>query len=140
MKGFTLFTYLRDCSVKTEPICRNNCAKTVSIVYKSTALCIDNCPCPLLLSRPLDIGPAERKIGQSLSANSNNILSAILSHTPCGLSSLVQCHFFSESGPMNDLCPFPNLFHTEKRVWHSPSILFHCLFDPGNVVEHRHKI
>ena len=28
-------------------------------------------------------------------SDSNNILSAILSHTPCGLSSLIQYHFFS---------------------------------------------
>ena len=69
MKGFTLFTYLRDC-----------------------------------------YGLVARKIGHPLSANSNNIHSAILSHSPCGLSSLIQHHFFSEQGPMNDHCPFPNLF------------------------------
>ena len=50
------------------------------------------------------------EIGHPLSAKSDCILSAILSHTPCGLSSLIQFHFFSESGSINDHCPFPNLF------------------------------
>ena len=66
---------------------------------------MDNFPPPLILSRPLDNGLVARKTGHPLSANSNNILSAILSHTPCGLSSLIQYHFFSEPGPMNDHCP-----------------------------------
>ena len=42
--------------------------------------------------------------------SNNNILSAILSHSLCGLSSLIEYHFFSEPGPINDHCPFPNLF------------------------------
>ena len=56
-----------------------------------------------------DNGLVARKIGHPLSANSTNIFSAILSHTPCRLSSLIQYYFFSESGPINDHCPFPNL-------------------------------
>ena len=51
-----------------------------------------------------------RKIGQPLSANSTNIFSAVRSHFPRGLSSLIEYHFFSEPGPMNVHCPFPNLF------------------------------
>ena len=51
-----------------------------------------------------------RKTGCPLSANSNVILSAILSNSPCGRSSLIEYHFFSEPGPRNDQCPIPNLF------------------------------
>ena len=50
-----------------------------------------------------------RKTGCPLTLNSINILSAIVSHTPCGQSSLIQYYFFSELGPVNDHCPFPNL-------------------------------
>ena len=46
-----------------------------------------------------------------------HILSAILSHSRCGLSSLIECHFFSEPGPINDQCPLPNLFaYRETRL------------------------
>ena len=62
-----------------------------------------------------------------LSANSNNILSAILSQIPCGLSSLIEYHFFSEPGPMNDNCLFQIFLHTKIRVEHLPDILLHCL-------------
>ena len=92
--------------------------KTVSTVSKSAALCINSFPCPLLLSRPLDNGLAARKIGHPLSANSNSIHSAILSHTPW-LSSLIQCHFSSEQVPINDRCPFPNLL-----MWKDTSLAF----------------
>ena len=52
-----------------------------------------------------------------MSANSNNILSAILSHSPCGLSSLIEYHFFSEPGPINDHSPVPNLLaYRETRL------------------------
>ena len=104
--------------------------KIVSIVSKSAAQCVDNFPCPLLLSRPLDNGLVARKIGQSLSANSNNILSAILSHTPCGLSSLIQYHFFSESGPRNDHCHVPNLFAYRETNLAFAKHSFSLSFDP----------
>ena len=53
----------------------------------------------------------------STSANSINILSAILSHTPCGLSSLIQNHYSSEPGPINDHCPFLNfLAYRDTRL------------------------
>ena len=44
------------------------------------------------------------------SVNVNIIFSAILSHSPCGLSSLIEYHFCYDPGPRNDHCPAPNLF------------------------------
>ena len=46
-----------------------------------------------------------------------------LSLTPCGLSSLIQYHFFPEPGPMNDHCPFPNLFACRET---SVAFATHC--------------
>ena len=63
-----------------------------------------------------------RKAGCPLSASVKNILSAISSHSLCGLSSLIENQFFSEPGPMNDHCPFPNLFAYEtSRAFDSHS-------------------
>ena len=107
--------------------------KIVSIVSKSAAKCIDSFPCPWLLSRPLDNGLVARKIGHPLSANSTNILSAILSHTPCGLSSLIQYHFFSETGPMNYHCPFPNLFAYRDTSLAFARHSFPLSFDPQDM-------
>ena len=98
MKGFILFTYLSDCSVKTELVCRNKYAKN------SLNRFLDGCK----VNRQFSM--VARKIGHPLSANSNNIFSAKLSQIPCGLSSFIEYHFFSEPGPMNDHCSFPNLF------------------------------
>ena len=56
----------------------------------------------------------------------NIINSSILSHSPCGLSSLLEHHFFSDPGPRNDHCPAPNLFLVVFR-------------SPWDVVEHRHE-
>ena len=50
-----------------------------------------------------------RKTGCLLSPNSNIIFSAILSHSPCGLSSLIEYLILSEPSPRNDHCPAPNL-------------------------------
>ena len=50
-----------------------------------------------------------RKTGCPLSANVNIIFSAILSHSPCGLSALMEYHSFSEPGQKNDHCAAPNL-------------------------------
>ena len=61
------------------------------------------------LSRPLDNGLVVRKTGSPLSANVKIIFSAILSHPPCGLSSLIEDRFFSERRPRHDHCPTPNL-------------------------------
>ena len=86
-----LHTFLRVLR-KTVLIYRNSCAK-VLIVSKSAQQCIDNFPPPLLLSWPLDNGLVARKTGCPLSANVNIIFSAILSRSPCGLSSLIEDHF-----------------------------------------------
>ena len=80
------FTQIWDCSVDTELINRNYCAKTVSIVSPSAQKCIDNCPPPLLLSVPRDNGLVARKTGCPLSLNLTIVNSATLSHSPCGLS------------------------------------------------------
>ena len=104
--GFIFFTHVLTCSVKTELIRRNNYAnkqfqllpewqQSESTVFH--VLCFCN-------------GVVARKIEHPLSANSNNIFSAILSQIPCGLSSLMEYHFFSEPGPINDYCPIPNFF------------------------------
>ena len=61
----------------------------------------------------------DRKTGCLLPANVNIICSAILSQSPCGLSSLIDYHFFSDPSPRNDHCPAPNLFaKRERRVEH----------------------
>ena len=84
--------------------------KKVSIVLKSAQKCIDDFPPPLLSNTPLDNGLVDRKTGCLLSANVSIICSAILSHSPCGLYSLVEHHFFSDPGPKSDHCPAENLF------------------------------
>ena len=84
--------------------------KTVSIVSPSAQKCIDNFPLPLLLSVPRDNGLVSRKTGCPLSPNLIIINSATLSHTPCGLSLLVEYHFVSNPGPRNDQRPAGNLF------------------------------
>ena len=99
----------------------------VSIVSWTAAKWIDSLPFPLLLSWRLENGVVARKIGHPLSANSNNILSAILSQIPCGLSSFIEYLFFSEPGPMNDHCPLPNFLAYKIRVERLPNILVHCL-------------
>ena len=71
-----------------------------------------------------------RKTGCPLSQNSNIIFCAILSHSACGLSALVEYHFFSEPRPRNDHCPARNLYaYRETRLaFDSHSILLS--FDP----------
>ena len=65
----------------------------------------------------MDNGLVARKTGCPLSANVNIIFSAILSHSPCGLSSRIEYPFFSEPGPRNDHCPVPNLLaYRETRL------------------------
>ena len=82
----------------------------------------------LLLSTPLDDGLVDRKTGCLLSANVNIICSAFLFHSPCGLSSLEEFHFFSDQGPRNAHCPAEDFFfEREKRAEHLIRILFYCL-------------
>ena len=101
----TFFTHFCDCSVKTELIYRNNCAKNSFNRSWVGATVYSQFFPPLLLSTPLDNGLVDRKTGCVLSANVNITCSAILSHFPCGLSSLIEHHFFSDPGPRNDHCP-----------------------------------
>ena len=84
--------------------------KTVSIVPSSALKCIDNFPPPLLLSVPRDNGLVARKTGCPLSPNLIIINSATLSHSPCGLSTKEEYHFFSDPGPRSDQRPAGNLF------------------------------
>ena len=109
MAGFVFFTQIWDCSVNTELINRNNCAKTVSIVPSSAQKCIDNFLPPLLLSTPREYGLVDRKTGCLLSPNFNIIFSAILSHSPRGLLSWAEYHFFSDPSRRNDHLPGENL-------------------------------
>ena len=62
-----------------------------------------------VLTPPSDNGLVDRKTECLFSANVNIICSAILSHSHCGLSSLIEYHFFSEPGARNDHCPGGNL-------------------------------
>ena len=109
MKGFIFFTYLRDCSVKTELVCRNNDAKNslnrflvgCKVYWKFTMSFVFELTC----------GQWSRSTENWTSDLSENQhpFSAILSQIPCALSSLIEYHFFSEPGPINDHCPVPNL-------------------------------
>ena len=74
-------------------------------------------PLPLLLSTPLNNGLVARKIGCPLSPNFNIIIPAVLSHSPCGLSSQIEYHFFSDPSPKNDHCPAPNFFAQRETIW-----------------------
>ena len=67
----------------------------------------------------------DRKTGCVPSANFIIICSATLSHSPCGLSSLMEYHLFSEARPRNDLCPAPNLLGNRETcsAFDSHSIL-----------------
>ena len=136
--GFIFITHFCDCTVKTELIYRSNCAKNSCNRFLVGTKWIDICPPPLLLSTPLDNGLVARKTGCPLSASVTIIFSAILSHSPCGLSSLIEYHFFSEPGPINDHCPVPNLFakRNEIDIWHA--FFFMVSWSTWGVVEHRH--
>ena len=94
--------------------------KTVSIVSPSAQKCIDNFPPPYLLSVPRDTGLVARKIGCPLSPILIIIVSATLSHSPCGLSIQVEYHFISDPRPRNDHRPGGNLFAKKKKthMWH----------------------
>ena len=61
------------------------------------------------LSVPRDNGLVARKTGCPLSSNFIIICSATLSHSPCGLYSWVEYHFFSDSSQKNDHFPGENL-------------------------------
>ena len=81
-----------------------------------------------------------RKTGHPLSTNSNNILSSILSQISCGLSSLIEYHFFSEPGSMNDHGPFSKSSCIQRYDFSICQTFFFIVFSSTrNVVEHRHE-
>ena len=80
-------------------------------VFCHEVKCIDNFPPPLLLSVPRDNGLVARKTGCPLSLNVIIIISATLSHSPCGLLSWVEYHIFSEPGPKIDHLPVKIFSH-----------------------------
>ena len=132
VKGFIFFTYVCDCSVKTELIYRNNCAKnsfnrvlvgTIVDRQFSTAFALE-------LTSGQWTGLVARKTGCPLSANVNIIFSAIWSHSPCGLSSLTEYHVFSDPDKRNDHCPAPNLFANRGTSWAFDSHSTLLSFDP----------
>ena len=110
VKGFILFAYLCDCSVKTELIGKSNYAK--NSLNRLLVGCIVYRQFSMSFAFELTSGHWARSAENWTSALSEfqEHPSAILSHTPCVLSSLIQYHFFSEPGPINDHCLFPNLF------------------------------
>ena len=73
-------------------------------------------------------GIEARKSGHPLSANSNNIFSAMWSKIPCGLFPLIECqfHFFRKPRPMSDDCLFQIFLHTKIRIEHLSDIPLHC--------------
>ena len=81
---------------------RNSIVSCVSTVYH--VFCFFN-----------DLWTMESQHGK-LDIRSQRIPTAILSQIPCGLSSLVEYHFFSDPGPMNDRCPFPNLLAHKDTI------------------------
>ena len=114
--------------------------KTVSIVSPSAQKWIDNFPTPLPLSVPRENALVDRKTGCPVSPNLIVINSATLSHSPRGLSLLVESHFFSDLGPRNDQRPSGNLFANKdpsvELAMHSFFIAFNSPYD---VIEHRHE-
>ena len=60
-----------------------------------------------------------RKTGCPLSTNVNNIFSLILSLSPCGLSTLMEHHFFSNPDWRKDHCLVPSLRKekNELSIW-----------------------
>ena len=63
-----------------------------------------------------------RETGHPLSAKSQNLLSAILSHTLWGMFSLIQYHFISKQGQMNDHWPLP-ILPTKMVFFHICSVI-----------------
>ena len=123
LAGFVFLTQIWDCSVDSDLIDRNNCAKK----FQKR---IDNLSPPLLVSVPRDSGLVARKTGCPLSPNLIIIYSATQSHSPCGLLPRVVYHFFSDPGPKNDQRPDGNPFSNKDTsvalAKHSFSLsLFH---------------
>ena len=56
-----------------------------------------------------------------------------MSHSTCGLSALIEYHFFSEPRPRNDHCPVPNLFAKRETSWAFHSHSFSLSHDPQDM-------
>ena len=116
--GFIFFTHFCDCPVKTELIYRSNCAKnscnrfqvgTIVDRQFSTAFAFE------LTSGQWTRG--SERLGVRFLRMSIIIFSAILSHSPCGLSSLIEYHFFSEPGPRMTIVLLRIFFANRETSW-----------------------
>ena len=137
---FILFTYLSNCSVKTELVCRDNYAKNSfnrfqigCIVYRQFSMSF----------------AYESTSGQCARSAEDWTTTfcefqqhpfSLLPVSTCGLFSLIQYHF-SEPGPMNDHFPACSKSFRKKRnesnTWFAFFIIVFC--SPWDVVEHRHE-
>ena len=101
VKSFVFFTHFCDCSVKTELICRDNYAKNS----------LNRFQIGCTVFRQFSISFAFELTSGQWGRRPENWTSAFskFQQIPCGLSSLIECHFFSEPGPMGDHCPLPKL-------------------------------
>ena len=115
--GFIFFTHFCDCTVKTELICRSSCAK-YSCNRFEVGTTVDRqffhrlCFIAFLWTMDSWHGRPDVCFRQI----SNIIFSAILSHSPSGLSALIEYHFLWSS-PRNDHCPAPNLLANRETSW-----------------------
>ena len=95
--------------------------KIVCIVSKSAPQCVDNFPWPLLLEPTSGQWACSTENWMSAFCEFQHHLFRHFVPFSCGLSSLIEYHFFSEPGPINDHCPAPNLFaHRETRLAFDP--------------------
>ena len=65
--------------------------------------------------------------------STENWMSAILSHSPGVLSALIEDHFFSEPGTINDHCPAPNLLAQRETRFPFDSHSFSMSLDPQDM-------
>ena len=128
VKGFILFTYLSDCSVKTELVCRDNYAK--NSFNRFLVGCIVYRQFTMSFAFELISGQWRRS-----TENRTSALSEFQQHLFCKFvpNSLWTVFFdrvplFSEPGPINDHCPLPNLlaYKDTSRTFarHSVSLSF----------------
>ena len=105
-----LFTYLCECSVKTELNYRSNCAKNSlnrfqigTMVYQRFSMAFD------FESTSGQWTLEHGKLDVRFLRMPTSSFPAYCPNSPCGPSSLIQYHFFSEPSPLNDHCLVPNL-------------------------------
>ena len=109
VKGFILFTYLCDCSVKTELICRNGYAKNSLNCFLSGSKV--NRQFSMFFASELTSGQWCRSTENWTSAFSEFQQHPFCNFVPDSLWTVFtdRVPLFSEPRPMNDHCPFPNL-------------------------------